>query len=146
MMPAVRRCLARKPTPTAARSTRFANWSAEDWARSLPVAAALARRPGVASGGTAPEPGASAMPDRTRGPNVRRMRRLSPGIEEIRTFLKDSGWFDAPPVERRALTLEATAAVVAPPGTTAVPAVLGGRPAEWLLPGAVSRDKVVLYL
>ena len=66
-------------------------------------------------------------------------------IEMLRPII-DSFGFRLPTVEeRRAAFHSVVGDVPAPPGTTATPVEIGGRPAEWLT-AADSDDRVVLYL
>lgn len=69
-----------------------------------------------------------------------------PGLDAIRESLSDAEWDRGTLLDKRAAMDEMTAGVVAPPGTTASAVTLGGRPAEWLVPDGVGRDRAVLYL
>jgi monoterpene epsilon-lactone hydrolase len=68
------------------------------------------------------------------------------GIDLIRQMLGDAGLDDGDIYVRRA-SLEALAgSVPAPDGVAVEPTTLGGRPAEWIVPEGVGRERVVLYL
>lgn len=69
-----------------------------------------------------------------------------PGLDAVRESLRDAEWDTGSLLDKRAAMDQLTAGVVAPPGTTATAATLGGRPAEWLVPDGVSRERAVLYL
>lgn len=69
-----------------------------------------------------------------------------PGLEAVSESLGDAEWDRGTLLDKRAAMEEMTAEVTAPPGTTASPATLGHRPAEWLVPDGVGRDRAVLYL
>ena len=63
----------------------------------------------------------------------------------IAEFLAASDVMSGSVLERREKMAEATADAAAPEGVTASPGTLAGRPAEWLVPDGVPRDRVVLY-
>ena len=69
-----------------------------------------------------------------------------PGIEMIAGFLAESDVMSGTVLERREKMAAATADTVPPEGVEASPDTLGDRPAEWLVPDGVGRDRVVLHL
>jgi len=69
-----------------------------------------------------------------------------PGVELISAFLADAHLLDGPIDEQRAAMEAASAGSPAPEGITVEATVLGGRPAEWLVPHGTGRQLVVLYL
>lgn len=69
-----------------------------------------------------------------------------PGIAKVSRFLAAADWRKGTLPERRAAMEKMLVDVRAPEGTTAEPATLGGRPAEWLVPEGASRDRAVLFL
>lgn len=64
----------------------------------------------------------------------------------IAGFIAESGVMQGSVVERRAAMQESASGAGAPDGVETESTVLGGRPAEWLVPSGIARDRVVLYL
>jgi epsilon-lactone hydrolase len=69
-----------------------------------------------------------------------------PGVEAIRGYLADVHLLDGPIDEQRAAMAALTVDAPAPEGVTVETTVLGGRPAEWLVPDGAGRAAAVLYL
>jgi acetyl esterase/lipase len=68
------------------------------------------------------------------------------GIDIVRQLLADAGLESDDLLERRAALERLAGGVPAPDGVDVEPTELGGRPAEWLVPHGVGRDRVVVYL
>jgi epsilon-lactone hydrolase len=68
------------------------------------------------------------------------------GIEMIAGFITESGVMQGSILERREAMAASAAGAPAPDGVDVESTTVGGRPAEWLVPGGATRDRVVLYL
>lgn len=64
----------------------------------------------------------------------------------IAGFIADSGVMEGTVLERRAAMERSASGAAAPEGVATESTELGGRPAEWLVPEGVTRDRAVLYL
>jgi acetyl esterase/lipase len=68
------------------------------------------------------------------------------GIELISSFLADSHLTNGTIDQRRAAMDESLASAGPPDGVVIEAVTLAGRPAEWVVPSGVGRDRAVLYL